>query len=49
MKIYVPSMLAIGVEMINKQTQQTHKQPQWHVHDDQLSTLSSTVKGVGLK
>ena len=23
MKIHVPSMLAIGVEMINKQTQQT--------------------------
>ena len=24
MKIYVPSMLAIGVETINKQTQQTN-------------------------
>ena len=29
MKILVPSMLAIGVETINKQTQQTSKQPQW--------------------
>ena len=29
MKIHVPSMLAIGVETINKQTQQTNKQPQW--------------------
>ena len=29
MKIHVPSMLAIGVEMINKQTQQTNKHPQW--------------------
>ena len=29
MKIHVPSMLAIGIEMINKQTQQTNKQPQW--------------------
>ena len=28
-EIHVPSMLAIGVEMINKQTQQTNKQPQW--------------------
>ena len=25
MKIHVPSMLAIGVETINKQTQQTNK------------------------
>ena len=29
MKIHVPSMLAIGVETINKQMQQTNKQPQW--------------------
>ena len=29
MKIHVPSMLAIDVEMINKQTQQTNNQPQW--------------------
>ena len=29
MNIHVPSMLAIGVETINKQTQQTNKQPQW--------------------
>ena len=29
MKIHVPSMLAVGVEMTNKQTQQTNKQPQW--------------------
>ena len=29
MKIHVPSMPAIGVETINKQTQQTNKQPQW--------------------
>ena len=29
MKIHVPSMLAIGVETINKQTEQTSKQPQW--------------------
>ena len=29
MKIHVPSMLAIGVKTINKQTQQTNKQPQW--------------------
>ena len=27
MKIHVPSMLAISVETINKQTQQTNKQP----------------------
>ena len=29
MKIHVPSMLTIGVETINKRTQQTNKQPQW--------------------
>ena len=29
MKIHVPSMLAIGVETMNKQTQLTNKQPQW--------------------
>ena len=29
MKIHVPSMLAIGIETINKQTQQTNKHPQW--------------------
>ena len=29
MEIHVASMLAIGVETINKQTQQTNKQPQW--------------------
>ena len=29
MKIHVPSMLPIGVETINKQIQQTNKQPQW--------------------
>ena len=28
MKLYVPSMLAIVVETINKETQQTNKQPQ---------------------
>ena len=31
MKIHVPSTLAIGIEMINKQTQQTNKQLQWFV------------------
>ena len=30
MKIHVPSMLAIGVETINKQTQQTNKQTSSH-------------------
>ena len=30
MKIHVSSMLAIGVD---KHTQQTNKQPQWHVHE----------------
>ena len=29
MKIHVPSMVAKGVETINKQTQQTNKEPQW--------------------
>ena len=28
MKIHEPRMLAIGVQTINKQTQQTNKQPQ---------------------
>ena len=31
MQIHVPSMLAIGIETINKQTQQTNKQPQWFI------------------
>ena len=26
---HVPGTLAIGIEIINKQTQQTNKQPQW--------------------
>ena len=29
MKIHVNSMLAIGIDTIKKQTQQTNKQPQW--------------------
>ena len=29
MKIREPRMLAIGIETINKQTQQRNKQPQW--------------------
>ena len=31
MQIHVPSMLAIGIETINKQTQQTNKHPQWFI------------------
>ena len=37
-KNHVPSMLAIGVETINKQTQQTNKQAQWLIKFIKLAT-----------
>ena len=54
MKIHVPSMLAIGIETIKKQTQQTNKQPQWlikfikHSHKG-LRKITITISHHGLQ